>query len=119
LETTSIHLGHATHVVDRFHVVRWFASGLIEVRRRVQRIGDEGESPAFSPVIFRTRYLQLARADHLNPEQLARLFVALTEDPELYNAWRLLQQLYRRLRRRRRDRGEPSSWLASKASRGP
>ena len=88
------HLGHATHVVDRFHVVRWFASGLIEVRRRVQRTGDEGESPAFSPVIFRTRYLQLARADHLSPEQLARLFVALTEDPELYHAWRLLQQLY-------------------------
>lgn len=49
------HLGHATHVVDRFHVVRWFAHGLIEVRRRVQRIGEPGGSPMFSPVIFRTR----------------------------------------------------------------
>ena len=37
------HLGHATHVVDRFHVVRWFAQGLIEVRRRVQRIGEPGK----------------------------------------------------------------------------
>jgi transposase len=88
------HLGHATHVVDRFHVVRWFASGLIEVRRRVQRIGEEGESPVFSPVIFRTRYLQLARAEHLSSEQFARVSLALTEDPELWHAWRLLQQLY-------------------------
>jgi transposase len=88
------HLGHATHVIDRFHVVRWFASGLIEVRRRVQRTGEPGESPAFSPVIFRTRYLQLARAEHLDSEQFARLSLALTEDPELWHAWRLLQQLY-------------------------
>jgi transposase len=39
------HLGHATHVVDHFHVVRWFAQGLIEVRRRVQRIGEPGRVP--------------------------------------------------------------------------
>jgi transposase len=89
------HLGHATHVVDRFHVVRWFASGLIEVRRRVQRIGDPGESPAFDPDIFRTRYLQLARAEHLDVDQFGRLAVALAQDPELWHAWRLLQQLYR------------------------
>jgi transposase len=88
------HLGSATHVVDHFHVVRWFAQGLIEVRRRVQRVGEPGESPAFSPVIFRTRYLQLARAENLSSEQFARLSLALTEDPELWHAWRLLQQLY-------------------------
>ncbi len=88
------HLGHATHVVDRFHVVRWFASALIEVRRRVQRIDEPSASPAFSPVILRTRYLQLARADHLGSEQFARLSLALSEDPELWHAWRLLQQLY-------------------------
>lgn len=88
------HLGHATHVVDYFHVVRWFAQGLTEVRRRVQRVGAPGESPAFSPVIFRTRYLQLARAHKLSSEQFARLSLALVEDPELWHAWRLLQQLY-------------------------
>jgi transposase len=88
------HLGHATHVCDRFHVVGWFAQGLIEVRRRVQRIGEPGASPAFSRVIFRTRYLQLARAEHLSSEQFARLALALVEDPELWHAWRLLQQLY-------------------------
>jgi transposase len=74
--------------------VRWFASGLIEVRRRVQRVGEEGESPVFSPVIFRTRYLQLARAEHLSSEQFALLSLAFTEDAELWHAWRLLQQLY-------------------------
>ncbi len=88
------HLGHATHVVDRFHVVRWFASGLTEVRRRVQRVGEPGESPAFDPDIFRTRYLQLARAEHLDVDQFGRLAVALAQDPELWHAWRLLQQLY-------------------------
>lgn len=88
------HLGGATHVVDRFHVVRWFAAGLIEVRRRVQRIGEPGESPAFNPDIFRTRYLQLARAQHLGSEQFARLAHALMQDPELWHAWRLTQQLY-------------------------
>jgi transposase len=88
------HLGHASHVVDRFHVVRWFAQGLIEVRRRVQRVGEPGESPAFSPDIFRSRYLQLARADRLDSEQFGRLAHALLQDPELWHAWRLLQQLY-------------------------
>jgi transposase len=43
------HLSHGTHVVDRFHAVRWFATGVIEVRRRIQRIGDKVERPAFDP----------------------------------------------------------------------
>ena len=30
-------LGHARHVLDRFHVIRWFAAGLTAVRRDVQR----------------------------------------------------------------------------------
>lgn len=88
------HPGHATHVVDRFHVVRWFAPGLIEVRRRVQRIGEVGERPAFHPEIFRTRYLQLARSEHVRGEAFTRLAVGLRQDLELLEAWRLLQQLY-------------------------
>lgn len=87
------HVGHATHVLDRFHVVRWFAAGLIEVRRRVQR-GEPGDTPVFSPQIFRTRYLALARAEHLDGPQFGRLALALAEDPELWRAWQLLQQLY-------------------------
>jgi hypothetical protein len=45
-------------------------------------------------VIFRTRYLQLARVDNLEPGRFARLTMALTEDLELWHAWKLLQQLF-------------------------
>ena len=36
------HLPRATHILDRFHVVRWFARGLIEVRRDLQRREPQG-----------------------------------------------------------------------------
>lgn len=74
------HIGHATHVLDRFHVVRWFAHGLIEVRRRVQR-GEPGDSPVFSPAILRTRYLQLARAEHVSGDRFARLATRSPKTP--------------------------------------
>jgi transposase len=88
------HLAHATHVVDRFHAVRWFATGLIEVRRRIQRVGDKGERPAFEPSIFRSRYLQLRRRDHLSEPQYVHLIGVVSQDPELWHAWRLVQMLY-------------------------
>ena len=88
------HLGHATHVVDRFHAVRWFAAGLIEVRRRIQRIGDKGERPAFEPSIFRSRFLQITRSDHLSDDQYVHLIDVLSKDPELWHAWHLVQMLY-------------------------
>lgn len=90
----SQHLGHATHVLDRFHVARWFAASMIEVRRRIQRIGDKGVRPAFDPDIFRSRYLQLTRADHLSDEQIIRLGGVLAGRPQLEAAWRMLQHLY-------------------------
>ena len=89
------HLGHATHVVDRFHVARWFAGALTEVRRRIQRIGPKGTRPAYHPEIFRSRYLQLSRADRLDPETRARLEAILARHPELAHAWNLYQHLHR------------------------
>ncbi|MGH9054013.1 MAG: ISL3 family transposase [Acidimicrobiia bacterium] len=89
------HLGGATHVVDRFHVARWFASGLIEVRRRIQRVGPQGSRPAYDPEIFRSRYLQLRRADRLDEEARARLERILLTDPDLAYAWELYQTLHR------------------------
>lgn len=89
------HLGHATHVVDRFHVARWFASGLIEVRRRIQRVGPKGSRPAYHPEIFRSRYLQLRRADRLDEGARARLEGILATEPELAHAWELYQTLHR------------------------
>ena len=40
------HLGHAKHVLDRFHVVRWFAESLTLVRRDLQRREPAGVKPA-------------------------------------------------------------------------
>jgi transposase len=90
----SQHLGHATHVLDRFHVARWFAAGMIEVRRRLQRIGEPGSRPAFEPEIFRSRYLQLTRLDHLSDDRIQTLGRVLQGRPELEAAWRMLQHLY-------------------------
>ena len=58
------HLGHARHVLDRFHVIRWFAAGLTQVRRDVQR-RPEGSKPAFDPEVFRARFALLRRGDTL------------------------------------------------------
>ena len=88
------HLGHATHVLDRFHVARWFAAGMIEVRRRIQRIAPQGSRPAFKPAIFRSRYLQLTRLDHLSDDRIEALGRVLADRPELEAAWRMLQHLY-------------------------
>ena len=46
------HLGHATHVLDRFHVIGWFAAGLTAVRRDVQRRQPAGVTPVFDPEVF-------------------------------------------------------------------
>lgn len=43
-------LPHARHVLDRFHVVRWFAAGLNAVRRDVQR-RPEGNTSVFDPEV--------------------------------------------------------------------
>jgi transposase len=87
-------VGHATHVLDRFHVARWFAAGMIEVRRRIQRIGEHGSRPAFEPEIFRSRYLQLTRFDQLEAHRIEALGRVLSGRPELEAAWRMLQHLY-------------------------
>ncbi len=84
----------ATHVVDRFHVVRWLAACQVEVRRRLQRLGPKGTRPAYDPDVFRSRYLQLARFDHLSAEEGAELGRIFEAHPELERAWRLAQHLH-------------------------
>lgn len=88
------HLGHATHVLDRFHVARWFAAGMIEARRRIQRIAPVGSRPAFEPEVFRSRYLQLARLDQLSDDRIEALGAVLAARLELEAAWRMLHHLY-------------------------
>jgi len=87
-------LPDADHVLDRFHLARWFASCLIEVRRRLQRAGEKASRPAFDPDTFTRRYLQVMRYDHLDDAQSARLGPILPREPQLERAWRMLQHLY-------------------------
>ena len=69
------HLGHARHVLDRFHVIRWFAAGLTQVRRDVQR-RPEGVKPAFDPEVFKARFKLLRRGDTLTDTSRSRIFLA-------------------------------------------
>ena len=57
-------LGHARHVLDRFHVIRWFAAGLTAVRRDIQRRTPPGITPAFDPDVFRARFVLGRRPAH-------------------------------------------------------
>ena len=88
------HLGHTRHVLDRFHVVRWFAAGLTLVRRDLQRRQPAGVKPAFDPDLFRARFALLQRADHLNEHDQARLEKLFETHPRLRAGWQALQELY-------------------------
>ena len=86
-------LGHAKHVLDRFHVIRWFSTGLVAARRRAQRL-DRGEhGPAFDPDVFQARFLLLRRADQLAQPDRDRLGALFDAHPKLKTAWQALQQL--------------------------
>lgn len=89
------HLGHATHVLDRFHVIRWFAAGLQAVRRDVQRRQPAGEViPAFDPDVFRARFALMRRADNLSDGDRARLDELFDRHPRLRAGWVALQTLH-------------------------
>ena len=87
------HLGHARHVLDRFHVIRWFSAGLTAVRRDVQRRQPGGPQPAFDPQVFKARFALLKRADTLTGTDRARLDEIFDAHPRLEAAWQALQQL--------------------------
>ena len=87
------HLGHARHVLDRFHVIRWFSAGLTAVRRDIQR-RPEGSKPAFDPEVFRARFALLRRGDTLTDTDRARLDALLDAHPRLRAGWQALQELH-------------------------
>ena len=88
------HLGHARHVLDRFHVIRWFAAGLTQVRRDVQRRQPHGVKPAFDPEVFRARFALLRRGDTLTDTDRARLDKLFDAHPRLKAGWQALQELH-------------------------
>ncbi len=88
------HLGHATHVLDRFHVIGWFAAGLTAVRRDVQRREPPGTTPTFDPAVFRARFLLLRRPDRLTDAQRTQLDALFKTHPRLRAAWDALGELH-------------------------
>jgi transposase len=75
--------------------VRWFAAGLVAVRRRLQRREPRGHvKPAFDPEVFRARFLALRRADRLVEAELERLDALFVAHAELARAWQMLQELH-------------------------
>ena len=88
------HMGHATHVLDRFHVIGWFAAGLTAVRRDIQRREPPGVTPAFDADVFRSRFLLLRRPDRLTDAQRARLGALFEAHPRLGAAWEALGELH-------------------------
>jgi len=89
------HLGHATHVLDRFHVVRWFAAGLTLLRRDLQRREPRGfVRPAYDPELFRSRFALLRRADTLGEADRAQLQKLFVRHPRIESGWTALQELY-------------------------
>ena len=88
-----VRLGHARHVLDRFHVIRWFAAGLTAVRRDVQR-RPEGSKPAFDPEVFRARFLLMRRPDKLDAAERKRLDALFETHPRLKAAWDALGELH-------------------------
>ena len=74
----SQYLPDAQHVLDRFHVARWFTEGLTQVRRELQRRDPRSASPDVrKPDLFRARFTLLRREDHLTDghrKHLERLF---------------------------------------------
>ena len=82
------------HVLDRFHVARWFTEGLTLVRREIQRRDPERRPPTYEPDLFRARFTLLRRADHLTEAHQAHLDRLFEAHPRLRTAWDALQELY-------------------------
>ena len=88
------YLPDARHVLDRFHVVRWFTQGLTLVRREIQRRDPHRRPPTYEPDLFRARFTLLRRADHLTEAHQVHLDRLFDAHPRLRTAWDALQELY-------------------------
>ena len=86
-------LPQARHVLDRFHVIRWFCAGLTAVRRDIQR-RPEGSKPAFDPEVFRARFALLRRGDTLTEADQTRLDALFDAHLRLRSGWQALQELH-------------------------
>ena len=80
------YLPDARHVLDRFHVARWFTEGLTLVRRELQHRPADQRPPTYEPDLFRARFTLLRRADHLTEAHQAHLDRLFDTHPRLRTA---------------------------------
>ena len=89
------YLPGARHVLDRFHVARWFTQGLTLVRRELQRRDPDQRPPTYEPDLFGARFTLLRRADHLTDAHQSHLDRLFDAHPRPANRLRRpLQELY-------------------------
>ena len=88
------YLPKAQHVLDRFHVVRWFGQSLIQLRRDLQRRAHGDRPPAWEPSLFRSRRLLLKRGDRLTEAEQEQLRALFDQYPPLETGWQALQELH-------------------------
>ena len=89
------YLPAARHVLDRFHVVRWFTQGLTLVRREIQRRDPHRRPPTFEPDLFGARFtlLRPGRSPNRSPPGAPRQTVRRSS-PSPHRPGRPLQELY-------------------------
>jgi transposase len=86
-------LGHAVHVLDRFHVMQQFGKALDEVRaEESKRLVRDG----YEPVLKRSRWCFLKRPEHLTDKQTVTLSEVLKYNLRTVRAY-LLREEFQRL----------------------
>ena len=88
------YLPDARHVLDRFHVVRWFTQGLTHLRREIQCREPQRRPPTFGPDLLASPLHPAAagRSSNRSPPGASRSAVRRSSPPP--NRVRMLYQLY-------------------------
>ena len=113
------HLPHATHVFDRFHVIKLFNDKLSNFRRELQR---ELTDKLHKDVLKGTRWLLLKRSEHLDPsrDEPRRLEEALRLNQPLATVYYLKELLEEVWEQEDREAGERflKDWLEQAETSG-
>ena len=88
------YLPKAQHVLDRFHVIRWFGYSLVQLRRDLQRRPAQDRPPAWEPSLYGSRCLLLKRGDRLSEAEQEKLRSLFDRYPALETGWQALQELH-------------------------
>lgn len=116
-------LPHASHVADKFHVLRLVASGVEAVRVEAGRIPGVGKRRQmwslrshelrYDPNLRRARFVLRKRFEKMNERDRQVLRLVEEAYPEVYQAWRLMQSFAAIYRSKTRQSAERNfdRWL--------